>query len=396
MAAALAAASLAFVIPLTAAPITHADDPPPGVGDLEKSIVFVETTYTGYVLFPAKAGGYKWSDKIVGYSGCTGFFVSKTGDIATAGHCVDPAVSGREKVINKFLKGQGRDDLRTEAMQNWKVEGEQTGAPIARTVKIVQPSSVKDHVIGEWTTAQVVDFQPFAEGDNALLKYSTSEETPPLVVSDSDPAIGDQLTAIGFPGIIRDFEDPGPASSVNRPSFKTGTVSSHQISEDGVPRTEVSIDIQGGMSGGPTVGADNEVMGVNSFGYAKGGADVPGLNYITDATDLRAFLSSHDVPLAQPEAPAKSVPWALFASIAVAVLVLIGVVLFLLVFRKKPATPQGPSFPAGVPPQYPPPSGPPPQQWYGSGSIPPQQAGPEPQKRSRPSEGDPPMNPFSV
>lgn len=393
---AASAAALAFAIPLSVAPAAQADQEPNQAASLEKSIVYLRTSWSGYVWFHS-ATGFKWSERLTGSASCTGFFVSAAGDIATAGHCLDTDITGREALIEAFLyehDQQGDADLRADAMQNWSVEGLQAESKPDRIVKVVQPSAVEGAVVTDPVTAQVMEVQPFAEGDNALIKISTSKETPPLVIADQDPAVGESLTSIGFPGVVRANVDAGDSATVNRPSFKTGTASSQQTFQSGAPRTEVNIDISGGMSGGPTVDQDGRVVGINSSGYVDpNGGEVPGINYITDATDLHDFLASHDVKLAQLPSPAKSTPWALYAGIAAAVIVLLGAAL-LLYFRKKAASPESAAAQPTNTPQYGPPTGSQPQQQDAPG--PPQQPPHESQKQFQPIDDDPVINPFSV
>jgi len=69
-------------------------------------------------------------------------------------------------------------------------------------------------------------------------------------------------------------------------------VSSRHISERGVAGLEVNADISGGMSGGPTVNANGEVIGVNSFTIS---GEEQAFNFITDTRDLNRFLQQNGV-----------------------------------------------------------------------------------------------------
>ena len=142
---------------------------------------------------------------------------------------------------------------------------------------------------------QLVDYRPFEQGDVALLKADVTG-TVPLPVTASDPTSGTAVTSVGFPGSVQSVVD---ASRV-RASFKTGSVSSQQISDQGVPRTEINADLSGGMSGGPTVDALGNVVGVNS---SKINGD-QAFNFITDASDLHQWLTARGVTLAPLNVPA--------------------------------------------------------------------------------------------
>ena len=141
---------------------------------------------------------------------------------------------------------------------------------------------------------QLVDYRPFEQGDVALLKADVTG-TVPLPVTAADPTSGTSVTSVGFPGSVQSVVD---ASRV-RASFKTGSVSSQQISDQGVPRTEINADLSGGMSGGPTVDSLGNVVGVNS---SKINGD-QAFNFITDASDLHDWLTAKGVTLAGTNVP---------------------------------------------------------------------------------------------
>jgi hypothetical protein len=261
------------------------------VSDAEKSIVLVGVSWEGYVLHPDATGAPIWSDPVSVLSGCTGWFAAEDGHIVTAGHCVDPA-EGRAAILQQFLVENNMQDRAAEAFTNWPVEGLEQGSEPARIVQVVQPPAVEGAVITDPITVQVVDYQPFADGDLALLKANgLPEATPALPIAEEPAAIGDPLTAIGFPDTVAAVTD---ATRI-RASFKSGTVSSSQVSPDGVAGTEINAELSFGMSGGPTINDRGEVLGVNSFitlGVARN------FNFITDATALRTYLERLDVELA--------------------------------------------------------------------------------------------------
>jgi serine protease Do len=269
------------------------------VSDAEKSVVLVGVSWQGYVLHPDATGAPVWSDPVSVMTGCTGWFAADDGHIVTAGHCVDPA-EGRAAILQQFLADNNALDLAPEAYANWPVEGLEQGSDPARIVQVVQPPAVEGAVIPDPITVQVVDYQPFADGDLALLKANgLAEATPALPIAEEPAAIGDPLTAIGFPDTVAAVTDVTRI----RASFKSGTVSSSQVSPDGVAGTEVNAELSFGMSGGPTINDRGEVLGVNSFmtlGVARN------FNFITDATALRTYLERLDVHLAPPPAATPS------------------------------------------------------------------------------------------
>ncbi len=310
-------------------------------------------TWEGFVQYPIDAGTLAWSDPVSVFATCTGWFASEEGHIVTAGHCVDP-VEGKGALIEQFLAQEGAEYLLPEALATWPVEGELEGSDPLRSVEVVQPPAVDGTVITTPMTVQVLDYQPLRDGDVAVLKANgLTEPSPALPVAISPAAIGDDVTAIGFPGSVQAVSD----ISRIRASFKSGTVSSSQISPDGVAGTEVNADISGGMSGGPTINGQAEVLGVNSF-IING--EQRNFNFITDASALRSYLERQYIELAAaastpvPDAPrpepvaereeSSGTPVWLFAVAGVAILALGGALMVLL---RRRSTPQAAGYPAG-------------------------------------------------
>jgi serine protease Do len=331
------------------------------VSDAEKSVVLVGVSWEGYVLHPDATGAAVWSDPVSVMTGCTGWFAAEDGHIVTAGHCVDPA-EGRAAILQQFLTDNNALDRAPEAFANWPVEGLEQGSDPARIVQVVQPPAVEGAVITDPITVQVVDYQPFADGDLALLKANgLPGATPALPITQEPPTIGDPLTAIGFPDTVAAVTD---ATRI-RASFKSGTVSSSQVSPDGVAGTEVNAELSYGMSGGPTINDRGEVLGVNSF-ITLG--DARNFNFITDATALRTYLERLDValapaPAATPSAPASgdtaaaprtqeqgdffdAIPVWAYAAVGVGLVLVVG--LTALALRRRPARPFIPA-PAAAP-----------------------------------------------
>lgn len=320
---------------------------------LEKSLVILQTKWSGEINVPASAstdGVGFWTKPLSAFTTCTGWFASKTGQIVTAGHCVDPA-QGRKVLIESFLQDANATDLTQTALVNWTVDGGTTGQPVVANVQAIQPPGVDGSLINSLTTVQVVDFKPTDNGDLALLQLpDATKATPPLIVGSAAPQVGDPITSIGFPGDVRDV---GDQSQLARASFKSGTVSSLQVTPQGVTMIEVSDPLSGGMSGGPTVDKNGVVIGINDM-TLTGDAN---FNFVTNTPDLRAFLLSHGVVLAQPAAPKSGISMLWYAiGGGVALLLALSVSVLAVVLRRKrrrrPAedAASAQSVPAQVPP----------------------------------------------
>ena len=337
-----------------------------GVADAEKSIVLVGVEWEGYVEYPDTEGLLSWSPAVTAFSLCTGWFASEEGHIVTAGHCVDPA-EGKSALLHQFLAENDALDLLGEAQSTWRVEGQDQGSDPERIVQVVQPESVEGAAITTPLTVQVADYQPAADGDLALLQANgLTDSTPALPIAEEPAEIGDEITAIGFPAAVATISDV----SRLRASFKSGTVSSTQVSPNGVAGTEVNADISGGMSGGPTLDESGAVLGVNSYTIT---GESRNFNFITDARALRSYLQRLDVPVVAPvpaaepsatSSPAKAgndsaIPVWAYAAGGGGLLVIL--VLGLLLVRRRASSapaagpaplpapvPSGPAFPAPV------------------------------------------------
>jgi S1-C subfamily serine protease len=323
----LAAAGFMFSAPHANAENTVAID-----GKVKHSVVQVWVTWTGWVQIPGQYTGNgqpQWV-KTVAETSCTGFVVDPSGFIATAGHCVDSTAEDTKAILRQQMVAdaveQGTIDaseadgiLQSANEEQWLVEGQDRGSPIDRKVEVLQPD-VADRVIDRWTTAQVVNYQSANQGDNALLKVTVAKPLTPMTVADEVPASGEALTVVGFPGNVGEVVDKG---RLPQPSFTSGTVSGQQVFDNGVPLTEVNVNFMPGMSGGPAVASNGEVVGVVSQGFGT-----QGNNFITNAPALRTLLQQNGVHLAEPPAPAKSFPW-IWVVVAVAAVVLLLPVLVL-------------------------------------------------------------------
>ena len=108
--------------------------------------------------------------------------------------------------------------------------------------------------------ARVLAYQGFNEGDGALLKVDETELNAIELADTSDVEINSAVIAVGYPAIIGNYTDVDLT-----PTFDAGNVSSIKTVADGLLSVfQLSAELSGGMSGGPTVDAEGHVIGVNS------------------------------------------------------------------------------------------------------------------------------------
>ncbi len=329
---------------LVATPVvTHA------VVDFNKSIVWVDTAFTGVVVVPFETG----NEQVKAHStaSCTGFFVSNEGDIATASHCLAPDNNDRLYMIAQVVKEYDITvNGKTPRPQDldWKVSFDNSPQ-----TKVGQPSGVPGGPFSgqPMVIAQVIAKQTFVTGDNALLRVANMKDTPALTVAEKRPELTDPVTAIGFPASVSGVSDVTRQS----PSYKSGQVSSFQTSTRGVPRTEIDAAVSGGMSGGPTINQAGEVIGINSFGVV---GETQSFNFVTDTETMRNFMAANGVDLAPepitqtpatttgqvetttPASSGNSIVWVLLGALAVS-MIAGGVAIALLLGRLKQAKRSG-------------------------------------------------------
>jgi len=303
----VAGAAAAAVISLTAtAPVAGAateQDPTPQTkaqAIVEPSIVYLQTTWSGYVKLDGERFGdpYNNNEPFSATSNCSGFVADSDGHIVTAGHCVD---GGKEKIFGQYAKvlvadgsiGAGEvDSYVAYWMENLSLVGERAGSSQPdRSIGVFQNVAASGIAVSTPMQADLVASKSLAKGDVALVKVVPDNPMPAVELAAGTPENGTEIVAAGYPGSVS-----GNVDANQRPSLKTGSVSSSQTS-GGVPFTEIDAATTQGMSGGPVVGLDGKVIGTVSWGPVtqEGTQEDKNFGFVTDTALLRDFLQSNDV-----------------------------------------------------------------------------------------------------
>lgn len=248
-------------------------------GYVGPSLVYIESTFQAYVFDPFN-NQYLNDGQPFTYGGrCTGYVVNPDGYIATAGHCVDNLgrggglqdallYAGAQWAFETNYYGAGTFSSPEEilASETYELEGAADGDfdPDLVSVEVAWPADATGGEIGETAVAEVIDWRPITEDDAALLKVNL-EGLYPLPLSDGENVdVGTPVVAIGYPGSVDEVTSPTLDAS-----YKDGTVSSVKTNQAGTGDVyEHSAAVSGGMSGGPVVNLENEVIGFNSFSPA--------------------------------------------------------------------------------------------------------------------------------
>lgn len=295
-------AAVALAAGLALAPVAALAQATPTASPTEQAItvaksgvVYIEIEYTGYVQPPDE----KWYGPFTVTVRCSGFVASPDGYIATAAHCVDnksQTFGGKESLVhaavNFWLTPKGgkitqaaADKYLAEADQ-FGVEGKAKGSDPTRKVTVYQTVAASGLADQRGKVASVEAFKPFFEGDVALLKIDApATPLPVLAVASTDAQTGSDVIAIGYSGDVKDTVDP----SVD-PEALDGRISG-RVTENGVPFLQVSAKISPGMSGGPGVNLNGEVVGLVSHTFTGNTEH----DFISATSELRQLLLGHQV-----------------------------------------------------------------------------------------------------
>lgn len=256
-----------------------------------------------YVLVPVSTGA-------IG----SGFFVTSSGYIATAGHVI---FSFTHTSIDKdiYVKYVLIDSAFTVLLQAMEEEGYTFTASEQAQLQAYmnQYSEVDDSlrqvyaVLGEvkptlsniqskgWS-ARVVDVSPYIERDLALLKIEGLSNCPVITVGDSDSVMtGDDVYMFGFPGVVTFHAELGPETTL-APSMTSGIISAKRFTDAQTPCFQTDAMITHGNSGGAGLNTNGEVIGVCSRGsVSEAGQEIAGFDFLIQSNVLKTFLTESNI-----------------------------------------------------------------------------------------------------
>ncbi|MBI4346126.1 MAG: trypsin-like peptidase domain-containing protein [Elusimicrobia bacterium] len=122
--------------------------------------------------------------------------------------------------------------------------------------------------------------------DIAFVQLSGRTDWPTLALATSDPRLGEEVLALGYPDGPK--EKKGPAFTVTR-----GIVSGlNRLYDDSACHRYVQTDasVNAANSGGPLIGADGGVVGINTWGFLE----KQQLNFAIRSPDLVKALEQFD------------------------------------------------------------------------------------------------------
>ncbi|MFC4783850.1 trypsin-like peptidase domain-containing protein [Nocardioides sp. MAHUQ-72] len=283
--------------PSTPGTATPSTDTPTQVAPLvQPSVVYETVTWSGYV-YDRYNRQYLQDKPFTVTMQCTGFVVNPDGYVATAGHCVDPD-GGKDAIRRQAAQwalqnyyDYGSALTVDSVIGDYRVDilgdGNQVlHNQVEREVGVSWGASVSGVKVQKQKPARVLAFQQFDEGDGALLKVDETDLNAIELADTSDVEINSGVVAIGYPAVIDSFTDPDLT-----PTFDSGNVSSIKTVAHGLLSVfQLSAELSGGMSGGPTVDSEGRVIGVNSSHFVG-----EPFNYAVPAERIEELLDSAGV-----------------------------------------------------------------------------------------------------
>ena len=231
---------------------------------VEPSIVYIATEFSGLVYDNVNKQLVR-SEPFTRQSSCSGFFVSPQGDVVTAAHCVESSQRVKDDLranaaawaLANGYYGSNRPAAKA-VFESYGVRG------LQRTVVVAYGVSASADTKRQGTARRAllkgIRSASQQAGDVALLKMLNVQDVPALkVAGDEQVETLEDVWSVGYPGKVDYAVD-----DTFEPSFKDGSISSQKTQAD-VPVYELSSAMAPGMSGGPTVDAEGNVIGVNSF-----------------------------------------------------------------------------------------------------------------------------------
>ena len=258
---------------------------------VEPSVAYIGIEWSGYVYDRYNKQYLNNGNAFTFSMQCTGYVVNPDGYIATAGHCVDPKevqatffqAAAEWAINNNFYDGFWTAEELPE-LNNYQVRNNEERPGADRTVTAAWGVTDGGVQTGKALPARVVKFQSFGQGDGAILKVE-ADNLNALPLSDEELGVGSEIVSLGYPASVDLVTD-----QTFSPSYKEDAISSEQTVTNGLLKVyKFSTAVSGGMSGGPTVNLDGEVVGFNSF-KVNSAVETQQFNFIRPVDTVRELM----------------------------------------------------------------------------------------------------------
>jgi serine protease Do len=235
------------------------------------------------------------------YSTGSGFTVAPDGTIVTASHVVEPSRQQMRNYAANRLVLDSFDYTYDSPFTQYRVSdgyinrllqqcyrGVACKIAVTPLVNVYTGVQIADKKLANAMPARVLTSTGFDATDVAVVKVDgTNMPTVPLAET-ADVQSGDEITAMGFPGSARDLP-----TGLTEPTKLFGQVSNVR-SIGSSKQIEVDADLEPGMSGGPVVNAEGEVIGLTSYGRLQSSGQ-SAQSYLRSVDDIRLAMNDAGV-----------------------------------------------------------------------------------------------------
>lgn len=332
-----AALTACAVVAGMVAPSAQAEPEAAPVDQITGSLVQIKTVVTGsiFVKFDVENSVEGWSSPITRTVVCAGVAVEAT-RVVTSASCTDPnsyaiASKMREQATKEILMRDGRSESAADTVspigagQKWK--------PVADPAHPDDPADVTITVRGLGNDGGMVQAtqqaSTFGTGEltgavSLLTLNSALDGLEPALFSDEVPTLGSTVFLAGPSS--GSFDGPAPKAQLR----KTDIIA--MPTDDGKTSIELGLDARPQDMGGPVVDADGVVVGLMTRSDSPSGVE---------AASLHRYLAAKGVTFAEPAAPARSSSiWLWLGPVIAVAVLLVGLVAFMLLRRRRPQIPQ--------------------------------------------------------
>ena len=223
----------------------------------------------------------------------TGWAVGTPGEdvkyIITNGHVVEQAYAWPKGMDDPF-DYEAKNGISFEKALKEKTGKTLSELKMKAEIRVYFSQSSNDYSIPE-----VVYFSGPSEKDIAILKLEEpTNKRIALLIKDSDKVnVGDEATALGFPGVSDNVQDPETINHGVEDVTVTKGIVSKRVKPNGRDYDSFQMDasINHGNSGGPLVDSNGYVIGMNTLGNAKDS----NMNYAIVSNEIINVLNSERI-----------------------------------------------------------------------------------------------------
>ena len=223
----------------------------------------------------------------------TGWAVGTPGEevryIVTNGHVIEQAYAWPKGLDDPF-DYEAKNGVSFEKALKEKTGKSIKDLNIKSEIRVYFSQSSNDYSVPE-----VVFFSGPSEKDIAILKLEEpTNKRIALLVKDSDQVqVGDEATALGFPGVSDNVQDPETINHGVEDVTVTKGIVSKRVKPNGRDYDSFQMDasINHGNSGGPLVDKNGYVIGMNTLGNAKDS----NMNYAIVSNEILEVLNSERI-----------------------------------------------------------------------------------------------------